>query len=354
MSEAPPLPSLARNSHIKQCKLCLSGLPSSQVEMDSSRAAVGFYCLGALDLLGAKITDADRAAWRNWLWAQQTRGKYGTGFKPSTYMTPGNDSDYSEYDTPHLIMTYTAMLSLAVLRDDFARLDRPGILHLIRACQREDGSFSALPVGGEADLRTVYCAFVISSLLDDWSGMDVDSAIAYVRRCESHEGGYGQTPFGEALGGTTYCAVACLELAPSTAASPRETRMSPSHRERTIRWLLHNQTASGGFCGRTNKAADACYCFWCGAALSILGAADQADSAALARFLADCQFKFGGIAKAPSERSDPYHTYLSLAALAIYPPPAADETWKLPSLNVLWNATTETARWARKHIPASN
>lgn len=44
-------------------------------------------------------------------------------------------------------------------------------------------SFFAQPNGGEADLRTTYCAFVICSLLDDWSGMDLDRAIAFVQRC---------------------------------------------------------------------------------------------------------------------------------------------------------------------------
>ena len=98
-------------------------------------------------------------------------------------------------------MTYTALMSLAILRDDFTKLDRSGILRFVRSCQRDDGrrvlfptspstttltslsSFSALPNGGESDLRTTYCAFVICSLLDDWSGMDVDHAIAFIRRC---------------------------------------------------------------------------------------------------------------------------------------------------------------------------
>ena len=49
---------------------------------------------------------------------------------------------------------------------------------LTKAC-----SFSALPTGGESDLRMLYCAFVISSLLDDWSGIDLDRAIAYTQSC---------------------------------------------------------------------------------------------------------------------------------------------------------------------------
>lgn len=46
---------------------------------------------------------------------------------------------YGEYDSPSLIMTYAALLSLAILRDDFARLDRAGLVQFLRACQREDG-----------------------------------------------------------------------------------------------------------------------------------------------------------------------------------------------------------------------
>jgi geranylgeranyl transferase type-1 subunit beta len=50
---------------------------------------------------------------------------------------------YSDYDTPHVIMTYTALLALAILRDDFSSLDRSGLMTFLRACQREDGRFVA-------------------------------------------------------------------------------------------------------------------------------------------------------------------------------------------------------------------
>ncbi|PIL35158.1 hypothetical protein GSI_02947 [Ganoderma sinense ZZ0214-1] len=214
-------------------------------------------------------------------------------------------------------------------------------------------SFTAVPNGGESDLRMTYCAFVISSLLDDWSGMDLDRALAYIHKCLSYEGGYGQAPFGEALGGTTYCAIASLHLAPETPKSPRVSRLAGAERARTVRWLVQNQCESGGFSGRTNKLADACYCFWCGAALTILGHGDLVNERAMADFLANCQFKFGGLAKAPGERPDPYHTYLSLAILAILPSDhGEDETWKVARLDPWWNATESTAQWAREHIPA--
>lgn len=44
-------------------------------------------------------------------------------------------------------------------------------------------SFTSLPTGGDSDLRQVYCAFAISSILDDWSGIDVDLAVRFIQRC---------------------------------------------------------------------------------------------------------------------------------------------------------------------------
>ena len=46
-------------------------------------------------------------------------------------------------------------------------------------------SFGALPSEGEADLRPLYCAFAISSMINDWSGVDIDRAIAYIQSCEA-------------------------------------------------------------------------------------------------------------------------------------------------------------------------
>ncbi len=45
-------------------------------------------------------------------------------------------------------------------------------------------SFGATPSSSEADLRPLYCAFAISSMINDWSGVDIDKAIAYIHTCE--------------------------------------------------------------------------------------------------------------------------------------------------------------------------
>ncbi|KAJ3485381.1 hypothetical protein NLI96_g5005 [Meripilus lineatus] len=145
--ELGDLPQLSKTGHAAHCNRCLSGLPSSQLEADASRLAVGFYCLGTLDILGlvsTKIRPDEAEGWREWLWSQQQSGKYGTGFRPSSYMTPSfvsdwGSEDFSDHDVPHLIMTYTAILSLAILRDDLKQLDRPGVIQFLKSCQREDG-----------------------------------------------------------------------------------------------------------------------------------------------------------------------------------------------------------------------
>lgn len=46
---------------------------------------------------------------------------------------------------PHLIMTYCALLALAVLRDDYSLLDRAALKRMVGACQDADGGCVFLP-----------------------------------------------------------------------------------------------------------------------------------------------------------------------------------------------------------------
>jgi geranylgeranyl transferase type-1 subunit beta len=55
--------------------------------------------------------------------------------------------------------------------------------------------------------------------------------------------------------------------------------------------------------------------------------------------------------------ADVYHTYLSLAAAAMYAPrldisARSYGQWDFSPFNPLLNAREETVRWARNHIPA--
>jgi len=188
-------------------------------------------------------------------------------------------------------------------------------------------------------------------MLNDWSGIDIDRAVDFLGACrvnlrlfwssivfywnylvQTYEGGYGQSPFCEAhgaskslldistyslqTGGTTYTAIASLALA---SVETKRDYLSPRERQVTIDWLIRKQHHVGGFCGRTGKDADSCYCFWSAAALKvrnsngstccppqinylqILGGHELVDLPALVKFIGACQFKFGGIAKSPGD-----------------------------------------------------
>ncbi|KZV64139.1 terpenoid cyclases/Protein prenyltransferase [Peniophora sp. CONT] len=364
------LPPLALKRHVAQSNRCLAGLPDRFLDIDASRMALGFYCLSSLDVLGARetrISNVDREAWIDWIWEQQAPGG---GFRPGPFATidQGRSSKASRSELPprdgststsepvpeddtapgHLIMTYCALLSLAVLRAEFTELNRAGLKRFVSACQGPDGGFSTLALTAypyaDADLRMLYCACVICNLLDDWTCIDTSAAVGFVRKCRTYEGGYAQGPGGEALGGTSYCAIAALDL----LGKP------PSGKERgqTVRWLMQMQQPDGGFSGRIGKISDACYCFWQVAALEILGAREGTlDADLLASYLASCQHVYGGIGKAPGEMADPYHTYLSLAVLSIAPPSNGDASWKLAPVDPRINGTAETVAWAQSRIP---
>ncbi|CUA67607.1 geranylgeranyl transferase type-1 subunit beta [Rhizoctonia solani] len=339
---------LKRNMHIALNYRCLGGLGSGAVEADDSRMAVAFYSLASMDLYGvvaSKSSEKDREEWVQWIWAQYTQTSDGAGFKGGDSLTlPESNKETSIQAPANLIMTYAALLSLAILRDDFSKLDRPALLQLVASRQNVDGSFSAVPHDTVGDLRALYTAFVICYLLDDWTRIDVPGALSFINRCRSYEGGYGQSPDQEAHGGTTYCALASLYLCPSVDG----TGLAHKSKRATIRWLSQHQTT--GFCGRTGKTPDSCYSFWCGASLKILEAPQCVDTEANAKFISECQFQFGGIAKVPDDRPDPLHSYLSIASLALYPPTTGDKSWLMQPLVPALNAEESTAQWLITHL----
>ncbi|KAF8575608.1 terpenoid cyclases/Protein prenyltransferase [Ramaria rubella] len=377
---------LARTGHISHFMRCLTGLPASKTDLDTSRLGIAYYCLSGLDLLGVvdekiKINDMDRMEWRDWIWNLSVQSEHGFGFRPGYSLEGSNSSpsSSSQYDPPHLIMTYTALLSLTILRDDFSRLNRPRLIAFLRSTQHLDGrstqmprsyllhtnpgnSFSSFPIGSvssERDLRLTFCICAICSMLDDWSGINVDAAVEYINRCRTYEGGYGESPGRESQGGSTYCALASLRLISdrhSLGTSSSQQFLSASEVKQTLRWLTQKQKS--GFQGRTEKKPDACYCFWCGASIKLLGGEQYVANDANTDFLYACQYKYGGIAKEPGETPDPYHTYLSLASLSLYHPTEAwlthngvdKSAWRLPGLDPLINLRVESMEWARKCI----
>lgn len=174
----------------------------------------------------------------------------------------------------------------------------------ISGLKQLDGGFR-MCIGGEADVRGMYCALTILSLLglptelaaEDKERLQADAdAIKsgakipghgsdpakiptdlldgcgeYLSRCQTYEGGIAGAPGGlEAHGGYAFCSLAAL----CTLGAPHE--VIPKHMDlnRLIRWLSERQYApEGGFSGRTNKLVDGCYSTWVGGCWALVEAA---------------------------------------------------------------------------------
>ncbi|WVQ70982.1 hypothetical protein IAR50_000507 [Cryptococcus sp. DSM 104548] len=337
--EPPKQSTFKPNAHINYFYRCLMALPTAAEGHDSNR-----YVATLVD--GMLIN-----GWIDWIWTLQA--PHG-GFRGSTYMTTANAAT----SPAHLPSTYTALLSLAILRAPLDRLDRPGLVAFLRSCQSPDGSFSptadSYTLGGfQSDARLAYCACAVSTMIGDMSGIDVPMLKGWIESCRTWEGGYGSRPgVIEAQGGTTYCSLASLFFLEENNSRLIQSlsSLNKEDQDNTTRWLVSRQI--GGFQGRPGKLEDVCYSFWCGGALNILGHGDLVSHSENQSFLLSAQSPFGGFGKEPEDYPDPYHSYLALAALSLSSAHSSAEqaSLGLQELDVKWNCSCETGRYLSKEI----
>lgn len=323
------LDSFDRQAHIRFFKNNLKLLPEPYCREEVNRLTLAFFCLAGLDILNAlQLDEAERRRAIDWVYSLQVLPAHSPpaaietddaigmcGFRGSNWLGMPYDTSAAKTSYPHdeasLAMTYCALLVLLVLGDELDRVNTQAIVDTMRGLQREDGSMLNCHTGGESDLRFVYCACVVSHLLGDWSGMDKEKAVAFVRSCMGYEGAFGQRPGLESHGGTTFCALASLELLGGV-----DNLLSEDERAALGQWLLLRQ--KGGFQGRVNKAQDSCYTFWIGGGLKILGMYDAVDKGALEAFVLSCQSELqGGFGRTPEEYADPLHSYFSICGLSL-------------------------------------
>ena len=252
--------------------------------LDANRMTVAYFAITALDVLGALERCRTRDAIVEWILAQQVlprcarcAGGFRGGSSSGAPFCAGGAFPTHAFDGPHLASTYTALASLLALGDDLARVRRDAVLRGVRALQQPDGSFCAF-AGGESDMRFVFCAAAVGTMLGDgdgdgdggggggggggdgaWACLDRPSAIAYIP-----EGGIGLGPGQEAHGGSTFCALAALHLLGALGTLDRP--------DLAARWCAERQLR--GFQGRANKDEDTCYSYWLGASLALLGHAE--------------------------------------------------------------------------------
>lgn len=388
--------------HISFLLRCLRLLPQPYTSADDQRMTLGYFALSALDLLHgtSKLPPEEQAELVEWVYEQQTDDGGFRGSPSSTSFAAGN-----------VAMTYAALLILAILKDDFSRLNRTMLLRFVEALQNKDregdGGFAAevgrRNEGGreervESDPRFTYCAVAICSMLGEWGGIDVDKAREYLVGCQRYDGGFGASQAHETHAGMTYCCIAALHLLPprpltascQDSCSSSRAMMWPREDD-SVSWLAHRQVSrsdglgtnkadtepaeslnaegeeteqglAGGFQGRPSKLPpDVCYSFWNGAALSLLSQHGLIDADADTGYVLSAQSRVGGLAKMPGDHPDLLHTYLGLASLSLHQAhepgsrmraDAQEEAieFGMKRLDAAYNCSLDAKAWLRNHL----
>ena len=221
---------------------------------------------------------------------RNTDGGYGA--------TPGAES--SALHTLAAVQLGALLGELRALRADRA-------LHAFAHAQLRDSVGTA-----GCDARQACCAVLTLRLLGTAPAAGSADAVALrdaILRCRNWDGAFGGAPSAESHAGTTFCCIATLGALGELGALDRP--------DQTARWLVERQQPCGGFNGRPDKAADLCYTWWCAASLDMLGRMHWLDARCALRFVERCAHADGGLAHAPGELSDPYHTFFGLAARAL-------------------------------------
>ncbi|KAL7741505.1 hypothetical protein ACLKA6_000820 [Drosophila palustris] len=332
---AEPEPVLL-SKHAKNLLRFLHLLPGRMSSHDSTRSTIVFFAICGLDVLNSLnlVSPQLREDIINWTYGglvvpRETEKRCG-GFMGCRAMLPQTEDAQvlecmRKYQWGHVAMTYTSIAVLVTLGDDLSRLDRKSIVDGVAEVQRPDGSFSACIDGSEDDMRFVYCAATICHMLDYWGNVNKETMFQFIMRSLRYDYGFSQELENESHGGTTFCALAALEL------SGQLDRLDATTVERIKRWLVFRQM--DGFQGRPNKPVDTCYSFWIGAALRMLKCFELTDYAQNREYILSTQDKMiGGFAKWPQSTPDPFHTYLGLCGLAFTGEPGLSAV--MPSLNI--------------------
>ena len=266
-------PAFLHALHVRYFAAHLRRLPPPYTAMESSRMTCVYFCVVALDVLGA-LDDAAvlpperRASIVEWVLARLVDADAYGGFVGGPFMGPEASS---EYRRGHSAMTYTALAVLRTLGAE-GRLSPAQRRRVSLALPQDRG---AVHGDGEADMRFVYTACASAALLGDWSGVDADATRRYVTRTRYQ---YSCTTATTAtttvllrtnsprLPGTSTRA-----RPPSTAASrstraPRATAARPTRAQRPSPWPAPRPrprtrasvpTSSGGAWAARSRAARA-------------------------------------------------------------------------------------------------
>ena len=75
--------------------------------------------------------------------------------------------------------------------DDLSRINRKSILQGLKNLQKSDGSFMASKEEQGCDMRFVYCAASICTLLDNFEIVSTSKTVDYILKSQTYEGAFG-------------------------------------------------------------------------------------------------------------------------------------------------------------------
>ncbi|PWW74511.1 terpenoid cyclases/Protein prenyltransferase [Tuber magnatum] len=306
-----PFPILSRREHIAFLEGGILGvqngkLHQAMVALDASRPWIIYWCLQGLASLGVDVGKYRERVISSLRPLQNESGGFGGG----------------NGQVSHVTASYAAVLALAAVGrgDDedgeegeaLGIVDRRTMFHWLHEIKDwESGGFRVC-VGGEEDVRGVYCALVILALLGlPTSGNLVKGTKEYLGRCQTYEGGFGATPNGnEAHGGYAFCTLAGLCI----LGEPAVVLRKHLDLDRLVSWLSARQHApEGGLSGRTNKLVDGCYATWVGGCWALVEAGINGPQDENEEALGEK--KVGGLRDKPGKGADHYHSNYILLGL---------------------------------------
>lgn len=198
MTEIYDEPELDTAQNIRYWQRCLKTfLPTDYTSTDSTRMALGFFILAALDLLHAgadKFSPDQLKDIREWILKCQHPDGGFCGSPNHVYPKSYYESGDRQMDPATVPITYFAILSLSFV-GGLKELNRQKCLNWLSKLQREDGSFGEIlddkgNVKGGKDMRYCYTAAAIRSVLQGgidqtqmvaWKDINVQKLIEYIR-----------------------------------------------------------------------------------------------------------------------------------------------------------------------------
>lgn len=315
-------PSLERRQHLMYTHGFLSSpLPGLFAKLDASQSWICYWLMNSVVLLNHKLTEqeADNASKKLLFFYNQINANEG-GFG-------GGYSEVLGKQEPHLAASYAALMALALTgnKEAWSKIDRLSVKKWLLSVKQPNGSFVMLN-GAECDVRAVYCALCIASILDILDDNLKSGVKEWIIKTQTYEGGFSGDIGDEAHGGYTFCALASLFI----LMTPTEILESDLDLDTLIKWATDRQySLEGGFSGRTNKLVDGCYSHWVGGTIALLEILVNFSNSPTDKFLplidrqrlqnyilCCCQDRFG-LRDKPGCKADFYHTNYVLCGLSM-------------------------------------